>query len=169
MPVLGGGVVGTAGAGHVGTIHSAIFVGGWLNRHFVLAGDLTLDLFGKQQTPVGETTRSPVSVGFSLTPFVKLDLGEEAALLLGPELGLAVTDYRIGSATIEDDAFSLGVNVGGFWALNRRLAWGLLGSAIKRSSNQTCLRRSSSFESSCAHGSLGQPDFLFTLSLALLF
>ena len=153
----------------MGTAHSGIFVGGWFNRHFVLAGDLTLDFLGNQQTPVGQTTAHPLSVGFSLTPFVKLDLGEDAALLLGPELGLAITNYRIGSATIEDDAFTLGANVGGFWAINRRVAWGLLGSGLKRSSNQTCLRRTDSFQNSCAHGSLGQPDFVFTLSLALLF
>lgn len=166
MPVLGGGVVGTAGAGHVGAVHSGIFLGGWLNRHFVLAGDLTLDVLGKQQTPVGETTQGPLSVGLSLTPFVKLELGD-GALLLGPELGLAITNYRVGSDRIEDDAFALGGNVGAFWPIGPRIAWGLLGSGIKRSSNQTCLRRST-FESSCAHGSLGQPDFVLTLSLALL-
>ena len=146
-------------------------LGGRLNDRVSLNGELTMDILNPKNLPSGADD-TIVFADLAFSPLFHAPLAEKAELVVGPKLGVfgvaeSVKVDGVDEGTATAHGFVIGVNLGVFGAISRRVSLGGLISFVVRDPTQACITPSGGTES-CSSDNL-QSNKVLGFTGAVLF
>jgi hypothetical protein len=152
-------------------LRTGAILGGRLNSHLSLNGELTLDVLNPTNVPQG-TSVTAAEVDITLSPLLHVPLSEKVELVVGPKLGIWAGSASATADGIENTSsahgLAAGVNLGVFGAVSRSVSIGALVSFVLRSVSEVCETASGESES-CSSDNLPDADKVLSFAAGALF